>query len=91
MVKLMLHRPLQTGRQELPQIEAKDAEGKQGWAKKFLLPYFFCRLVQCSVRCAVADEHVWKAPFLGGPFFTGPMVYTGIKYYAYTHSTISLS
>lgn len=84
LVKLMLHRPLQTGRQTRPQSEAEDKEKKQG-CEKDSSDSTFCAGV-------LVDEHIWKAPFSWGSIFAGPTVKdcTGLKYYTYTHSTISL-
>lgn len=68
----MLHRPLQTGRQELPQIEAKDTEGKQGWAKNS------CYHTFSAGQCSAVFDVQWlmntsgKPHFLGAPFSLDP-------------------
>lgn len=66
LVKLMLHRPLQTGRKRQPQAEAQDVEEKQGCEKNSSDSTFSAGVL--------VDEHTWKAPFSWGSIFAGPTV-----------------
>lgn len=64
LVKLMLHRPLQTGKQTLPQAEAEDEKSRD--VKRFLRPAFSAGVF--------VDELIWKAPISWGSISSAPTV-----------------